>query len=534
VAFVRGECAVLILHVRQCEVALAAGRLDEAHDLAVARDVGRHRRGQRLITRLLKALVERGREHLCAGRHPAALADCEKAARLGGNLPDVVALRTAAMDAIAQSQRLEHRRARVLATARRHVDEGWLDLGEQALVGAPADATAVGLLRDDIARRRRLAANAATACREALQRRDLEAAARDLTKARAADPYHTDLADLAARIGEALRERIDDAVCEGDLAQASDLLEHLRTVNPDDSRTRQYEAMMASLLDASHQIKEMDYAEAGIALRRLEPLARGAAWLKNLTEQVQKAQEAAAALRASPLAGLGQPASVKDRSPAKPVTSPAGPIPWHARMQSPQDILPSKFLLHADGIGSFLVFRQPIVSIGPISSPAPADIAVVAEPALPRLTIARVDEDYFIKTSTSPTGRLLASGECVELSPRCRMTFVLPSAASTSAALDLAGAKLPRSDVRRIILLDQDLVIGPGSASHIIARGLERPVVLHLRQDQFICAGREPMQINGRTAGIGMPLPLGTPVEIGGVCFTLTRVDSVGSRGMTC
>lgn len=524
---------MLILDVRQCEVALAAGRLDEAYDLAVARDVGRHRRGQRLITRLLKSLVERGREHLCAGRHMAALADCEKAAHLGGNLPDVVALRAAATDAITQAQRLEHRRARVLAAARRHVDDGCLDLGEQALAEAPADATTVGLLRHDIARRRRIATDAIVACRQALQRREVETAARDLARARAADPSHADISELAPRLEEALRQRIDESIRDARFEQAEVLLQRLRAIDPDGLCARQYEGILAGLRSMWRQIEEGAYDQASIALARLKPIVPDAAWLKEVAEQVHQAKNAISTLKAGPLAGLGGPAMPAQLA-APPVKPQQGPIPWHARMQAAQETLPSQFLLQADGIGSFLVFRQPVVSVGPISSPAPADIAVVAEPALPRLTIARVEDDYFLKTTAAPMGRLLASGECVEMSPRCRMTFVLPSAASTSAVLDLAGARLARSDVRRIILMDQDLIIGPGSASHIVARGIQQPVVLHLRQDQLICAGREPIQVDGQTIGAGTALPLDRPIEVAGVSFTLTRTGSMGSRGMTC
>ena len=37
------------LRIRQAETALAGGRLDEAYELARARDVRAHRNGQRLI-----------------------------------------------------------------------------------------------------------------------------------------------------------------------------------------------------------------------------------------------------------------------------------------------------------------------------------------------------------------------------------------------------------------------------------------------------------------------------------------------------
>ena len=58
----------MILRIRQAECALADGRLDEAFELADRHDVRSHRRGQRLVGRLVRSLVDRGRKHLDAGR----------------------------------------------------------------------------------------------------------------------------------------------------------------------------------------------------------------------------------------------------------------------------------------------------------------------------------------------------------------------------------------------------------------------------------------------------------------------------------
>jgi hypothetical protein len=189
------------------------------------------------------------------------------------------------------------------------------------------------------------------------------------------------------------------------------------------------------------------------------------------------------------------------------------------------DSLPSQLLLHADGIGSFLILRQAVVTVGPVSSSLVPDIGLVAEPTIEPVRLERVDDDYFLKTaqhSSPPSRRLLAAGERIELSSRCRLTFQLPSAASTSAALDLTGARLPRSDIRRVILMDRDLIIGAPPSAHVFAPAASEPVVLHVRDGQLFCRSSQPITIDNNPVGADTPLPLGQSIRVGDVSFVLT------------
>ena len=113
---------MLILRLKQCERALADGRLDEAFDLARQPDVRAHRRGQQLTTKLLKSLIDRGRRHLAQGRLAAAAADADKAVLLGGNLPDGVQLQEAVRTARRGHENVNQQAAQALALARRHAE----------------------------------------------------------------------------------------------------------------------------------------------------------------------------------------------------------------------------------------------------------------------------------------------------------------------------------------------------------------------------------------------------------------------------
>src|SRR2546421_7037148 len=113
---------MLILRIRQGEVALADGRLDEAYQIATRPDVRSHRRGQNLIGDLARALVKRGQEHLEAQRIALTLADCEKASHIAGNLPEVAELREAAANLAQQQHRAARRNAVAFAAARDHIE----------------------------------------------------------------------------------------------------------------------------------------------------------------------------------------------------------------------------------------------------------------------------------------------------------------------------------------------------------------------------------------------------------------------------
>ena len=128
----------MILRIRQAECALADGRLDEAFEIVQADEVRCHRHGQRLIGRLARAIVRRGQEHLSAGRFQPALADCNKAEKLAGTLPEVAQRRAAVCSAVIQDQQAREQDARRVARAKEQIDNGWLSVGGRILDEAPA------------------------------------------------------------------------------------------------------------------------------------------------------------------------------------------------------------------------------------------------------------------------------------------------------------------------------------------------------------------------------------------------------------
>jgi len=177
-----------------------------------------------------------------------------------------------------------------------------------------------------------------------------------------------------------------------------------------------------------------------------------------------------------------------------------------------------------------LVVTQPRVLVGPVSSSRQPDVALLAEASASLATVARVDEDYFLRAAGPMAvngracgGKMLTNGDEVALSPRCRFTFRQPSAASTSAVIDLTGTRYPRADVRRVILLDRELVIGPGVGSHVRIDELTEKVVLHVRDGRLFAQTTQPVLVAGQEIAPRSAVPVGTHVKAGSVSFVVTR-----------
>ncbi len=463
---------MLILQIRQAEVALADGRLDEAYQLIQSDRLRSHCRGQALVSQLVEALVQRGKAHQAAGRAERALRDCEMAQQLGGNLPDVVALRSDAERMIVDFDRDRRNRARVGAvqTATQLVDS-------------------------------------------ALAREDLDQAAAELMRARANGCSDHRLRELDANVRNTLRQRIETAFSEGRLDQVSSMLARLERLDPEGLPTVQLASALDQAWTAREEIGRGRTDEAHEILSRLVAQLPDAKWIPEALRNLRAASESLRAMRTGPLGLLELTEGRRHSDGPRQMPGPfrEADLPQASRRSyEPDDrtdeSLPSKFIVQVDGAGSYLVVRQPKVTLGPLSCSKLPDVALIAEPGAAVVTIERLEDDYFLSL---PTRKLLSSGDRIAVSPRCRLLFSLPSPSSTSAALDLTSGRFPRADLRRVILLDRELIVGPGAACHIRADHLSEPVVLHVRQGRLWCRSQ--------------PIPFGAPASFAGICLVLTR-----------
>ena len=518
---------MLILRIKRAETALADGRLDEAFELVKDEDIRAHRHGQGVVERLINALVTRGKAHLDAGRIPQAATDCDKAGRLGGNLPGIEALR----DAIGQTARRRHheqqQRAETIDTARQHIAEGRLSVGRDALANLAGDQPS-DLVRHANDRRVR-AATAVERAQAAADRQDWPAAIAALLDARDAHAGSHDVDVLTAAVLSETLAQARSCVCQGRLDLARTLLDRLAPLAGDHVEADDLRRLLDQCVQARQDIDAGRYGAAYQGLRRLGSVLHDATWLTEATTQARQLVQNLDDILSGPLGLLGQcgqpeptPTTAELTEIRTPPATPAAEAPG---------IMPDRFMMYVDGVGSYLVVRPANVSVGPGSSSRRVDVGLLAEAGLATFDIERADGDYFLASQQAvtvndrpATRKLLAHEDKIVLSPRCRLKFLMPSAASTTGILELSSARLPKGDARRVILMDRDLVIGPGNGAHIRADHLSGPAVLHWRNGRLVCRAQDIVAVDGQPPDPAVGLGLDTRVQIGNLSMMITGV----------
>ena len=284
-----------------------------------------------------------------------------------------------------------------------------------------------------------------------------------------------------------------------------------------------------SLLDASR------FDEAYLQIRKLAPLLGNVAWLNELADKAKQAADLIVEIKSSPLSLLsGSRRSVSNVSAALLKVEHAGMAAPSTSDSFGSSTLPEQLILQIDGVGSALLLRQPKLSIGSPGRAGACDIALTGFPGSGTLTIERTAGRYRLSAGNVDDlavnerrcqEKSLTDGDSVRVGKRCRFKFRRPTADVPSAVLELSGTRLPRPDIRSIVLFDETLVVGPGQSSHLMARNLDQPLILFVRDGVFHVRSGLPNRAqrfaaNGAPQG-AQPLMLDTPVEIGGTRVTI-------------
>jgi hypothetical protein len=383
-----------------------------------------------------------------------------------------------------QEQEENRRRGQALAIARRQMDRGELSVVGRMLetVAPPEDGRVDGLKRELQARQLEIQSCQAKAS-AALAAGDWEAAIDHLSPLPLNSSQNGELRRLCGQIGQEVAQRIRQAVEIGRLDTATTLAAKLRTLPIETTEISEVNALLDQCIRARDAIQSSQWRDAEEYLGRVQTLLPEAKWVGQALVQVKQLGEGMSQLRSGPLSLMG----------------PNGA----ARM--PEPVMFDEFFLHVDGAGSFKVFTRPAITLGSVSSSRTVDVPLAIEAGAGTITVSRADDDYFVRTRDA-ANRLLTSGEKFAAGSRGRILFRRPSAASATAVLDLAEARPAGPNLRNIVMMDREIVIGPGSGDHIRSADLSQSAILQRRGNGLV------VRWNGQTIDVinNSPITLGS------------------------
>jgi uncharacterized protein Yka (UPF0111/DUF47 family) len=514
---------VFDFNLKRAQVALSDGRLDEAYEVLKDSSLQQHRAGQKLITRLSKAFIQRGRSHLQAHRLAPALDDCLRAEKLAGNLPQVVELRSEIAQEI-ETERIElQQRAEQFEKAKQQMQNGWLSAGRKIL--AQTDDQQAQCLLKNVQMLEIEADSVQGRIQKALKVGQIEMAARLYQNSILKNNLDPQAAEILNRIQQAASKQLQGFVTQGDIHLATSLLGQLsgKVLECDSIRSCRQSIDYCRL--AVQQMDSGNFTAAVVNLKKFRTLQPKAKWLNEAIAQTQRAADSQRDLQAGPLGileSIGQAVAaepdmhqIQQPSPAmskqKNITNEH--IDVGARM---------RFLLQIDGVGAWQVLCDDRVTIGPVSGSKHCDIELVTAPDVRPQQIERTDGDYFMAAPDAVVaGQLLNDGQRLELSPRCRFKFSVPNPASSTACLVPSSARFPRADISGVILMDREILIGPECNNHIQTGQIDKAMTLFLKDKSIYCRAQQVMTVDGRPLDSGQALPMDKQIGAGDIRFCL-------------
>ena len=536
---------MLILRLNHAQHAIADGRLEEACEILSDSAARQHRKGQELIGKLVKRLLGRGQKHLAANRFREALADCDRAAKLSGNQDEVAVLREQALTADQAAVKKADRRKHAIATAKRHIERGEIELGHAVCDELP-DGTTVARLKNEADRRDALIVSRLERAERAYNNSEFNEAIQGLRELKTLCPQNERFVTLLSSVGRAIVDQANSAIDSGLLVNAVDAMDRIYGLVHSDAAVDCRRSIELCQRVAAN-LSQSDLRAVIADLRHLQKQRPEAPWVAEAIEAAEKSNEARDQLNASPLSAL----SMETRAARAPIT-PMNAMKNHRNDKSivTASIVPrngnaidspiaaagplNRFILQVDGATSCFVISNPTVTFGPRSSSQRNDIEVLGQGAA-QVQIYREEGDYFLRSNQpvvvnnrATESKLLSHGDRIELGPRSSLRFSLPCAASTSAMIELTGCKTPNGGCRRLVLLDNAMVIAGNGASHVRSSVATEPFVLFIRDGRLQARPMTGAAGGGTTDAIIMDFDI--PVALGDMNVVASSVESNKNR----
>ncbi len=442
------------LALRQAQEAVSAGRPDEAHRQLEPLLAEGHRRAYRMAREVVKAYIARARQALDQHNPDAAWRDLIAAESLNTGEKAVTDLRLAL-------SRLALVQVRAMLESGRPIDS----------IDQIARSRDRGVRHPDLAQ--------------------LETAAQDWIQA-------TELADR----GEFLRAVAELERVAPKLPPPTTGLDRYRAEV--ENRHVRFSEAVARLYDAAEAKRWREAVSIAAEVLAVAPdhreakAIRGKAWVVAAPETADFApQEGSEATRGNAEASAHR--STRWEAPRPSGLPQARPVARNAPLTGGSSamlsstagaLLPKRFLLWVDGVGGYLVCLSNRVTFGQATADGPVDVPLFADVSRTHAEITRDGEGHVIESGRGirvnggETKRaVLSAGDRVTLGASCQFLFHKPVAVSSSVRLELtSGHRLPVA-VDGVLLMGNELILGPGPGAHIELPNLEAPVLIYRSKD---------------------------------------------------
>ncbi len=181
---------------------------------------------------------------------------------------------------------------------------------------------------------------------------------------------------------------------------------------------------------------------------------------------------------------------------------------------SPGDTLARQYLLWVDGAGVFLLCLDDQVTIGgQRSDPNRADVCLMSNLSRKHVTFLRSEGSYQVQSHgpvrlgnvplSLDAGKTFSLGHSAELvlGEEVPIRFQRPNVLSLTATLEFQSSYSPLAGkppmmVDRVVLMDQNCLIGPGAGQHVRLDDCEEGVLLYQSKGRLWCKSRSSFSIN--------------------------------------
>ena len=445
------------LDLKRAETALHAGRLEEACQILRSSSMTRHAAGQKLLDRLVDALIARSQNHFDQENLSQARSDLAVAKKLAGSQTRIVELETQI-----------NRHERLLAQRSADESNGRWEAEVSRLIAAGQHEEALVTLR-------KIQRDGSVSVLDNWQPM-LEPAVTALTNRAAAD------------------------LVAGHLDRCQSTLATLNAAGFRGTAQQELKTQLGRCYNVRRAVEQSNYAEASRELKLLARKIPDASWINEMLESVQLCMDHVESVKAGPFGLLDLPTFGRPVRSAIPVAQVAAE-PMRSYQSSFMNNISSdndplqehglttvRSILQVDQLGSLLLVQGNVCSVGSASA-SNCDVTLQTEGSKDRILVCRDGEDYFASCRKAflvndrlADRHLLNHGDTIRVGKRGRLKFSQPVAASSTAVLQISGSKMKRRDIRAIVLFDDVIMFGRGRG-HFRLPSLATPIILRAASD---------------------------------------------------